>query len=203
MLFKRIFIFYFSPNGIQCNCRKEMIEFKEEIRRLKRRVRDLEKASTSLENPSTEEARLPQPDPPQKKMKDAECDKSGSVASTCTLSSAASSEQTDSQSVYKGYTENGLLDAISHIDSLYECVHHILLLLFPLEYIITHSVTGQKPNSTTPSKPKFDGRLYGLFLRVIKNKFNKIKDTEITSKVQTVQKKYRKQNLKKLEQTSI
>ena len=90
----------------------------------------------------------------------------------------------------KGHTVDELKDTISHIDGLYECVHTLLLKLFDAEYIITHSDSGQRTNTSRAPKPKFDERLFGVFMTVIKSKFREMKKTDITSKVQTVQKKY-------------
>ena len=91
---------------------------------------------------------------------------------------------------YAGHTVNELSEAIAHTDNLYACVLQILTMLFSREYIVSHSVTGQRVNSSTAAKPKFDDRLYSIFLQVIGSKFLALKKVEITAKVQSIQKKY-------------
>lgn len=103
-----------------------------------------------------------------------------------------SSKIEESAQMYNGYTLAQLRDSISHSDTVFESCHEILLKLFTKEYILSHSVSGQRPNSTTKAKPKFDGRLYGALKTLIKEKFAGLKDADITTKVQAVQKKYKK-----------
>ena len=91
--------------------------------------------------------------------------------------------------LYKGYTIDQLKDSISHMDKLYDCIYCILLKQFDKDYIISHSVSGQQANSTAETKLKFDERLFGIFIAVIKTKFPQVAKKDITGKIQSVQKK--------------
>ena len=93
---------------------------------------------------------------------------------------------------YNGLTINDLKQGICHLDKQFECIHAILTALFSLDYIVNHSVSGQRANKEATAKPKFDERLYGVFTAIIKEKFPGISKPEITAKVQAVQKKYLK-----------
>lgn len=84
-----------------------------------------------------------------------------------------------------------LRSMIEHVDGLFNSCKKLLLALFPNEYIISHSVTGLHANTMTEPKPKFDSRLYDCFSKLIKEKFH-VKYTEITLKVQSVQKLLKK-----------
>lgn len=77
-----------------------------------------------------------------------------------------------------------------HCDSLFECVYTLMAKLFTRDYLLSHSVCGQKANILTPAKQKFDGRLYSAMTSIVKAKFVTVKKTEITQRVHAVCKKY-------------
>ena len=83
-----------------------------------------------------------------------------------------------------------LKDFISHTDKLYDCVNIVLLNLFDGEYLVSHSISGQRSNMSRDAKPKFDERLFSVFMSVIKGKFPDAKKAEITAKIQAVQKRF-------------
>lgn len=152
--------------------RKEFDDICDQVSRLKKRVRELEKdAKNSREPASPPEKRhyLP-PEVPIKP------DKISPVTSPA-----------NDVKHYNGHTEMELRSMIEHVDGLFDSCKKLLLALFPNEYIISHSVTGRRANTMTEPKPKFETRLYDCFSKLIKEKF-KVKDTEITQKVQSIQK---------------
>lgn len=61
---------------------------------------------------------------------------------------------------------------------------------FYVEYIKSHSVSSQPSNSKCIAKPKFDARLYNVMLSIIMAKFPTASKSDITKKIQAVQKKY-------------
>ncbi|CAC5378568.1 unnamed protein product [Mytilus coruscus] len=78
-------------------------------------------------------------------------------------------------------TYNQLEDSICHSDSLFSCVHTLLLQLFTINYILSHSViSGHASNSTCIAKPKFDTRLYDTLVSIVLRKYTKTSKTEIT-----------------------
>jgi hypothetical protein len=62
--------------------------------------------------------------------------------------------------------------------------------------LLSHSVSGKAPNSTTPAKLEFDVRKYGIFDNIMREKFSTLKSKDITAKVQGVQKCLQRENSK-------
>ncbi len=91
---------------------------------------------------------------------------------------------------YNGHTEEQLKDSIRHLDKLYDCVHTLITMLFPTDYINSYSVSGQSGNTKLSPKPKFDARLFGVMNMFLRQKFATCSKADITTKVQAVQKKY-------------
>ena len=67
-------------------------------------------------------------------------------------------------------------DSIFHVDKTYDAILTVLLMLFEPDYILSHSVSGQSGNSHLEAKEKYDARLYGIFVSVIRSKFRKLRD---------------------------
>ena len=118
---------------------------KEEVKKLRRKLRELQQKDTTTTPPPATTA----------------------TTSVSILEKPGEVPEEDAEVVpsqvsdkYAGHTENELYEAIAHIDNLYCCVLKVLTMLFSREYIVSHSVTGQRANSTTVAKPKFDDRLY-------------------------------------------
>ena len=76
---------------------------------------------------------------------------------------------------------------MSHIDELYPAVKQLMLMLFPEDYIVSHSISGKASNSQSRAKPPFDGRLFQVMINILKEKFD-VTTKEITEKVHSVQK---------------
>ena len=70
--------------------------------------------------------------------------------------------------------------SIGHRDKLYDCVH----CSFVKDYIISHSVSGQRATTTAEAKPKFNEQLFSVFIAVIKTKFPQVAKKDITGKIQ-------------------
>ena len=147
---------------------KEFKELQDQFRRLKKRVKELESNSQTSSQKS-------QPNSPKIQVTEAIME--------------------ESHQSYNGYSEDQLHNMICHTDSVFDACEKLLLALFSTEYMISHSITGRRANTHTEAKPKIDERLYACFLKVIKAKFPVCKETEITSKVQAVQKKCKKMNV--------
>ena len=160
--------------------RREFQQLQDEVRRLRRKLRELQdKQSQNVEAspaPGTEVIKASETEQP--------------VSSPVVEEISASQAAAGSNQLYKGYTIDQLKDSISNMDKLYDCVHCICLKLFDKDYIISHSVSGQWANSTAEAKPKFDERLFGIFIAVIKTKFPQVAKKDITGKIQAVQEKY-------------
>ena len=105
---------------------------------------------------------------------------------------AAALEAPSSSPRYNGSSEDELMDSVRHLDRLYDVILHLLTQLFPVDYILSHSVTGQASNQSRAAKPMFDSTLYGIMVKkVVKTKFPQVQRTAITSKVHAVQKHFK------------
>ncbi|CAG2223590.1 unnamed protein product [Mytilus edulis] len=95
---------------------------------------------------------------------------------------------TSTDHLFNGKTYNQLEESVCHSDSLFACVHYLLLQLFTIDYILSHSVSGQASNSKCVAKPKFDARLYDTLVSIALKKYQKATKCEVTKRVQAVQK---------------
>ncbi len=84
------------------------------------------------------------------------------------------------------------MDNMRHFDRLYDVILHLITQLCPIDYTLSHSVTGQASNQSRAAKPMFDSTLYGIMVKkVVKTKFPQVQRTAITSKVHDVQKHFK------------
>ena len=86
---------------------------------------------------------------------------------------------------------------MSHIDELYPAVKQFMLMSFPEDYIVSHSISGKASNSQSRAQPPFDGRLFQVMINILKEKFD-VRTKEITEKVHSVQKFIMKKKKNKL-----
>lgn len=96
---------------------------------------------------------------------------------------------------FNGYTKSQLEDAVAHTDELYAGIKTLMLMLFPENYIITHSISGKPSNSKMEAKPELDSRLYNMLLSIVKQKFG-TSSKDVTAKVQSVMKWVQKKSKK-------
>ncbi|XP_046342677.2 uncharacterized protein LOC124123538 isoform X1 [Haliotis rufescens] len=118
-----------------------------------------------------------------------------SLASTLHHAPSLETSPSPSPILYNGHTIDHLRDSISMCDKLLQATKITLFQLFDHIYILNHSVSGKASNSKTVAKPPFDSRLYGALLYVLKAKFPSTSDSDITTKIHTVQKMLKKRNL--------
>ncbi|XP_063441976.1 histone-lysine N-methyltransferase, H3 lysine-79 specific-like [Mytilus trossulus] len=170
----------------ECVSAKQFSELNEEVRRLRKKLDwhiNSETCGTSLKKESSSVHVA------QKKPK---------METISTLSVLNNTPdmccQSEDSSLYNSYSRSQLEDFISHIDSLYTAVKTLLLQLFPESYILSHSVSGKAANTKTVAKPQFDSRLYGVFVKILKEKFGST-TKEITEKVHSVQKYLQKKTV--------
>lgn len=140
------------------------------VKKLKDRIKKLEKWQMTVEllkqEPSTSVQRPPE--------------------------SSTSKPNPGDSSLFNGNTYQMLQDSVNFTDDLYSTVMTLLTQLFSDDYIATHSVTGQRGNSALMAKPKFDSRLYDAMVSIIRCKFPSVSKSDITQKVQSVQKKIKR-----------
>ena len=96
-----------------------------------------------------------------------------------------------------GYSREALTKLVQMERNLYTAAKTLLGSLFTQQELLSHSVSGKAPNTTTPAKPKFDSRKYSLFDNIMREKFLTLKSKDITAKVQGVQKSLQRENSKK------
>ncbi|XP_046565270.1 uncharacterized protein LOC124273979 [Haliotis rubra] len=94
--------------------------------------------------------------------------------------------------LYNGHTIDNLRDSVSVCDKLLQATKIVLFQLFDQSYILSHSVSGRASNAKTVAKPQFDSRLYGALVKVLKDKFPSISDSDITAKIHVIQKMLKK-----------
>ena len=187
-----VFCFCFSPDETTVPM-KDFLELKDEVKRIKKRIRDLEKQDNMGKSslvPCLPSTPMSSPSSPSQPLISTPPSSLPPLAIMCPPPASIPSTPPAEEKTYNGFKIEALRDAIAHKDGLYESIHTLMTKLFSVEYILTHSVTGQKPNSAKAPKPKFDSRLYSAMVNLIKEKMPCIRDTEITQKVQSVQKKY-------------
>lgn len=57
--------------------------------------------------------------------------------------------------------------SVSHCDSVFDTFHPLLLKVFSVGYLISHSITGPRPTPKMEPKTKFDERLYSTVLSIV------------------------------------
>ena len=182
-------IFGPAPRAIQQHVmfygRKEFRRLKEKFQKMEARLQKLESLFEKSSVPKV--ALCPETSAEQPSVSQPASEVAAAPKPGCSATEVLSPVQ---EVTFKGFTLDQLKDMISHSDGLYDSIHTILLKLFESDYLISHSISGQRPNSHKTAKPKFDDRLFGAFMNVIKSKFPEVKKTDITAKIQAVQKKY-------------
>ncbi|XP_033733447.1 uncharacterized protein LOC117322617 [Pecten maximus] len=210
-----------EENQNECDrCLKFQEETKKEMRQLKNRIRDLEKKMRK-QTASETAGRLPDIDststtpihetptrsftftatntPPHSTTSthsEITTPVRSSTPTTIQATPALQATPNNDTEAYNGHTLSHLQDSISHTDTLYVAVRILLLLLFPEDYIISHSVSGKAANSKTEKNPSFDSRLFGIFLRILKSKFPNNSAKDVTEKIHSVQKSIMKKQSK-------
>lgn len=171
----------------------EFDELKEEVSKLRRRLRKLE-----AKPPTPTPTSLPQPPvsvvPPALPLLPAAPSVEAAVPPEPELvqpSGDGAQAVPQRGTIYNGHTMDALIQSISYVDKLYDCIHTLLLMLFPVDYITSHSVSGQSGQKGVAPKAKFDERLYAAFLAALKSKFPGVTKVDITPKIHAVQKKYK------------
>ncbi len=95
--------------------------------------------------------------------------------------------------LYNGHTHEEIVSAIEAENDLYKSVNRGMGMLFSPEEIISGSVTGQKANSITQAKPRYDPKRYQVLVNAIKKKYG-VSDSDITKRVHSTKKKLQKKN---------
>lgn len=78
---------------------------------------------------------------------------------------------------------------------MFNTVSVLLQRLFTVEDIIAHSVSGKVSNSKTVAKPKFEGVMLELLKKLALEMHNEATSSQITAKIQAVQKAVRRESL--------
>ena len=78
---------------------------------------------------------------------------------------------------------------------MFNTVRMLLRRLFTAEEIVAHLVSGKASNSKNVPKPKFDGEKLELLKKLVTEMHNEATFSQITAKVQAVQKAVRRENL--------
>ena len=78
---------------------------------------------------------------------------------------------------------------------MFNTVRMLLRRLFTAEEIVAHLVSGKASNSKNVAKPKFDGEKLELLKKLVTEMHNEATFSQITAKVQAVQKAVRRENL--------
>lgn len=81
---------------------------------------------------------------------------------------------------------------ISNSTSVFNTVNTLMRSLFTEEEITSHSVLGKPSNSKTIAKPKFDAAKLELLRSLVMEMHKDVTVSQITSKIQAVQKSIRK-----------
>lgn len=91
--------------------------------------------------------------------------------------------------------ENECRKLVGNSSSLFNTVSILLRRLFTVEEIVAHSVSGKAANSKTVAKPKFDGEKLELLRKLAIEMHNEVTSSQITAKIQAVQKAVRRESL--------
>ena len=83
-------------------------------------------------------------------------------------------------------------ELISNSTSVFNTVNLLMRRLFTEEEIISHSVSGKASNSKTVAKPKFNLAKLELLKSLVIELHKEITSSQITSKIQAVQKSVKK-----------
>ena len=94
-----------------------------------------------------------------------------------------------------GDLENECRKLAGNSTSLFNTVNILLRRLFTVEEILAHSVSGKASNSKTVAKPKFDGEKLELLKKLTIEMHNETTSSQITAKIQAVQKAVRRESL--------
>ena len=84
---------------------------------------------------------------------------------------------------------------VANSTSFFNTVSILLRRLFTVEEILAHSVSGKASNSKTVAKPKFDGEKLELLKKLATEMHNEATSSQITAKIQAVQKAVRRESL--------
>lgn len=90
--------------------------------------------------------------------------------------------------------ENECRALINNSTSLFNSVSILMRRLFTVEEIMAHSVSGKAPNSKTVAKPKFDNVKLELLKSLALEIHKEANTSQITAKIQAVQKAVRREN---------
>ena len=103
---------------------------------------------------------------------------------------AAETKATESTEV-----EHDCRALVGNSTSLFNTVSILLCRLFTPEEILAHLVSGKASNSKTVAKPKFDGEKLELLKKLAMEMHNEATSSQITAKIQAVQKAVRRESL--------
>ena len=93
---------------------------------------------------------------------------------------------------FSGLTKDELQQSIKCENSSFKGARRVLLKLFKREELLSHSVSGKAPNSTTPAKPKLNEDKMIVYKDLMRERYPNITDKEMVEKVHHVQKGIKK-----------
>ena len=97
--------------------------------------------------------------------------------------------------------ENDCRTLVANSTSLFNTVSILLRRLFTAEEILAHSVSGKASNSKTVAKPKFDSDKLELLKKLAMEMHKETTSSQITAKIQAVQKAVRRESLTRENET--